>query len=155
MRGLALRSHAALALSFLLTSVLLVGSLFAGCERPSLAPPAESPALSPTATATPTARPTEPPAVAPTEQGFELELIIDPPGSGFVAAIPPFSPYAPGTSVTLAVIPPRVPPYVFSHWTGDASGTERGVQVVMDGPKRVVARFFNPYITPPPAPEEE
>ena len=30
-----------------------------------------------------------------------MELIIDPPGSGFVAAIPPFSPYAPGTSVTL------------------------------------------------------
>ena len=155
MRGLALRSHAALALLFLLTGLLLAGWVFAGCERPSLAPPAESPALSPTATATPTPRPTEPPAVAPAEQGFELELIIDPPGSGFVAAIPPFSPYAPGTSVTLAVIPPRVPPYVFSHWTGDASGTERGVQVVMDGPKRVVARFFNPYITPTPSPEEE
>lgn len=150
-----MRSHAALALSFLLTSVLLAGLFAAGCARPSLAPPAESPALSPTATATPTPRPTEPPVVAPTEQGFELELIIDPPGSGFVAAIPPFSPYAPGTSVTLAVIPPRVPPYVFSHWTGDASGTERGVQVVMDGPKRVVARFFNPYITPTPSPEEE
>ncbi len=84
-----------------------------------------------------------------------MELIIDPPGSGFVAAIPPFSPYAPGTSVTLAVIPPRVHPYVFSHWTGDGSGTERAVQVIMDSPKRVVARFFNPYITPTPSHEEE
>ena len=83
-----------------------------------------------------------------------MELIIDPPGAGFVAAIPPFGPYAPGTSVTLALIPPRVPPYVFSHWTGDGSGSKRALYLVMDGPKRVVARFRNPYITPTPSAEK-
>ena len=155
MGRLALRSHAALALLFLLTGVLLLGPLGVGCERPSAEPVTQPPVATAPPTETPTPSPPGPPAVTPSEERFELELIIDPPGSGFVAAIPPFSPYAPGTSVTLAVIPPRVPPYVFSHWTGDASGTERGVQVIMDGPKRVVARFFNPYITPTPSPEEE
>ncbi len=152
-----MRRKAALAFLLFVAVALLLGLLgmsAVGCK--------ERPTSPPTRLSLPTATPvaTAPTMPAPTtdasgQEGFELELVIDPPGAGFVAAIPPFGPYAPGTSVTLAVIPPRVPPYVFTEWTGDASGTERGVQVVMDGPKRVVARFRNPYITPTPSPEEE
>ncbi len=152
-----MRLLATLAFSFLLTSILIVGLLAAGCtERPTEEPVPPKPAISGLSSATPT--PTQTPDsdnVAPGSEAFELELVIDPPGAGFVVAIPPFGPYAPGTTVTLGVIRPRVPPYIFSRWTGDGSGSERAVHVVMDGPKRVVARFINPYITPTPSPEEK
>lgn len=138
--------------------------LAAGCmERPKAsAVPSETAVPSPVppnpvipTPVTPVPTPTLSSSTAtPEAEGFELELVIDPPGSGFVAALPPFGPYAPGTTVTLGVIRPRIPPYVFSHWAGDAEGSERAVHVVMDGPKRVVARFINPYITPTPSAEE-
>ena len=140
---------------------LAMGLLAVGCtERPRvLAVPSETAVPSPVAPipspVTPAPTPTPSSSTAtPAAEGFELELVIDPPGSGFVAALPPFGPYAPGTTVTLGVIRPRIPPYVFSRWTGDAEGSERAVHVVMDGPKRVVARFINPYITPTPSAEE-
>ena len=132
----------------------MVGLLAAGCtERPTEEPVPTKPAISSLSSPTPTQTP-DSDGVASGSEGFELELVIDPPGAGFVVAIPPFGPYAPGTTVTLGVIRPRVPPYIFSRWTGDGSGSERAVHVVMDGPKRVVARFINPYITPTPSPEE-
>ena len=150
-----MRLLATLAFSFLLTSILIVGLLAAGCtERPTEKPVPPQPVISPLSSPTPTQAPNSD-DVAPGSEGFELELVIDPPGAGFIVAIPPFGPYAPGTTVTLGVIPPRVPPYIFSRWTGDGSGSERAVHVVMDGPKRVVARFINPYITPTPSPEEK
>ena len=150
-----MRLLATLAFSFLLTGILIVGLLASGCtERPTEKPVPPQPAISSLSSPTPTQAP-DSDGVAPGSEGFELELVIDPPGAGFVVAIPPFGPYAPGTTVTLGVIRPRVPPYIFSRWTGDGSGSERAVHVVMDGPKRVVARFINPYITPTPSPEEE
>lgn len=155
-----MRLLATLAFSFLLTSILIVGLLAAGCterlttERPTGEAVPPQPATPSLSSPTP-AQASDSDGVAPKSEGFELELVIDPPGAGFIAFIPPFGPYAPGTTVTLGVIPPRVPPYIFSRWTGDGSGTERAVHVVMDGPKRVVARFINPYITPTPSPEEE
>ena len=109
----------------------------------------------PVATASGTTTGTEPtPGSATQVRSFVLQLIIDPPGSGFIAAIPPFGPYAAGTTVTLSVIPPRVPPYFFSTWGGDATGARASTRVVMDSDKRVVAHFINPAFTPTPASEE-
>ena len=149
-----MRLLAALVFLVPLLGALATGLIAAGCaERPeTLAVPVETAVATP-APPTPTATPA-PTTGAPVAEGFELELVIDPPGAGFIAAVPPFGPHAPGTVVTVAVIRPRIPPYVFNRWTGDAEGTERAAQVVMDGPKRVVARFINPYITPTPSAEE-
>ena len=130
--------------------------LAAGCaERPAPAAMQESEVeLATPAPATP--QPAGPETSAPEVAGFDLDLVIDPPGAGFVVAVPPFGPYAPGSTVVLSVIPPRVPPYVFSQWAGDGAeaGAKRAVSVVMDSDKRVVARFINPYVTPPPAAPE-
>ncbi len=157
-----MRLLATLVLLVPMLGALTLGLLLAaGCtERPKvLAVPSETAVPSPVtpipSPTIPVPTPTPNPSTAtPVAEGFELELVIDPLGSGFVAALPPFGPYAPGTTVTLGVIRPRIPPYVFSHWAGDAEGSERAVHVVMDGPKRVVARFINPYITPTPSAEE-
>ena len=83
-------------------------------------------------------------------QRFALTLVVEPPGAGFVAIIPPFGPYKDGTAVTLSVIPPPVYPYVFSHWGGNASGRARTAIVIMESNKSVVANFVNPSVTPSP-----
>ena len=83
-------------------------------------------------------------------QRFALTLVVEPPGAGFVAIIPPFGPYKDGTVVTLSVIPPPVYPYAFSHWGGNASGTARTATVIMGSNKNVVANFVNPSVTPSP-----
>ena len=144
-------------LSFLLAWGAIIALVAGACtQRPAPAAPGLEP-TSPTPTSRATAQaptPATQPAGTPQPVGFELDLVIDPPGSGFVGAIPPFGPYPAGSRVTLSVIAPRVPPYVFSHWGGDASSSEGAVTVLMDSDKRVVARFVNRFLTPTPSAEE-
>ena len=101
-----------------------------------------------------TATPTSSPSVdgEPAPDLYDLTIIIDPPGAGFIAAIPPFGPYSAGTTVILSVISPRVYPYVFGNWSGDASGSGRTATILVDSNKQVVAHFINPFVTPTPSP---
>ena len=115
-----------------------------------------SPSVAPPATGSPIALPVPSPDLLPSPDTdvYTFTLTIDPPGAGFVAAVPPFGPYEAGRIVILSVIPPRVHPYVFGHWGGDASGTDRVITIEMDSDKAVTAHFINPFITPSPAPEQ-
>ena len=115
-----------------------------------------SPSVAPPGTGTPIALPVPSPDLLPTPDAdvYTFTLTIDPPGAGFVGAVPPFGPHKAGGIVILSVIPPRVHPYVFGRWGGDASGTDRAITIVMDSDKAVTAHFINPFITPSPAPEQ-
>ena len=138
---------------YLLAGIIILSLGWACTARPDASPRVESPGSVIGATSTPTSAPsptpTETPAQRPSDV-FVLEVVVDPPGAGFVVTIPAFGPYPAGSSVTLSVLGPRVSPYIFANWEGDASGAERSVTIVMDSDKQVVAHFINPFITPTP-----
>jgi len=71
-----------------------------------------------------------------TEQ-YSLSVSVDPSGGGSVS--PESSTYDSGTVVTLYATSNRG--YEFDYWTGDVSGRDLSVRLVMDGNKRVMAHF--------------
>ncbi|MDX9971455.1 MAG: hypothetical protein RBU21_00555, partial [FCB group bacterium] len=55
--------------------------------------------------------------------------------------------YAPNSSVALTATPDEG--YVFSRWSGDATGPDASLSVAMDGPKAVIAHFHKEGETEP------
>jgi len=68
---------------------------------------------------------------------YSLSASVDPSGGGSVN--PESGTYDSGTVVTLTATPSRG--YQFDYWSGDVSGRDPSVRLVMDGNKRVVAHF--------------
>lgn len=82
------------------------------------------------------------------EQGVSLYVKTDPDG---VEGVQGEGIYSRGSQVTINITKPAIiirpgVRYVFSHWSGDYSGTESTAKVVMDGPKNVVANFKTQYL---------
>jgi hypothetical protein len=72
---------------------------------------------------------------------FDLTLEASP--GGTASADPASGPYDPGTSVTLTATPD--PGFAFAGWSGDVSGTQNPVTLVMDADKSVTASFAPEY----------
>lgn len=68
-----------------------------------------------------------------------LNILANPSDGGRVERSPNQALYAPGTSVALTAIPTTG--YIFSGWSGDASGTANRISVLMDRSKVVTANF--------------
>jgi uncharacterized repeat protein (TIGR02543 family) len=75
------------------------------------------------------------------DQQYTLGTSVSPAGAGSVSANPAATGgfYAPGTAVSLTASPASG--YVFSNWSGDASGTVNPVSITMSGNKSVTANF--------------
>ena len=58
---------------------------------------------------------------------------------GYINAQPQMSAYPAGTVVRLSANPDDL--YLFDHWSGSASGTDRAVYITMDGNRSVTAHF--------------
>ena len=74
---------------------------------------------------------------------YTLNVEIDPPAKGSVIRIPFQPDYAPGQGVTLVAfnLPPPDTCYRFSHWEGDASGTNNILNITMNNNKTVIAKY--------------
>jgi uncharacterized repeat protein (TIGR02543 family) len=80
----------------------------------------------------------------------QFMLTITPPTNGTITGIASGGKYLTGTSATLTANP--APGYVFTGWTGDASGTTNPLSVVMNSDKSIGATFTWQYAlstTPP------
>ncbi|MBI5646340.1 MAG: choice-of-anchor D domain-containing protein [Ignavibacteriae bacterium] len=79
----------------------------------------------------------------PALQRYKLTADIAPAGRGNITISPNQVDYAAGTTVTLTAqnLPAPDTCFVFSHWTGDAIGTNPTVLIVMDTAKHVVANY--------------
>jgi uncharacterized repeat protein (TIGR02543 family) len=71
-------------------------------------------------------------------------LVVDIVGSGGVTIVPDQTSYAPDTVVTLR--PAADPGWVFSGWSGDASGSDDPLELAMDGHKAITATFVEEKI---------
>lgn len=76
---------------------------------------------------------------APPVEGFTLTTSSAPPEGGLVVVDPDQAYYDPGTEVKLLATPAEG--YSFSHWSGDAEGTDPDITIVMDRSKYVIANF--------------
>ncbi len=76
---------------------------------------------------------------------YTLSTSVTPSGSGTVS--PSSGTYNEGSIVTLTATPHSG--YEFSHWSGNASGTSRTVNVVMNMDRHVVANFIREEAPPP------
>ncbi|MCB2203901.1 choice-of-anchor D domain-containing protein [bacterium] len=74
---------------------------------------------------------------------YTLNVEVNPPGKGQVLRFPLLPDYAPGTGVGLVALNLPAPDtcYVFSHWSGDASGTNNLLTVSMTSNKTVIANY--------------
>jgi len=72
---------------------------------------------------------------------FALTLVAS--SGGTASADPASGPYDPGTSVTLTASPD--PGFAFAGWSGDVSGLQNPVALVMDADKGVTANFAPEY----------
>jgi hypothetical protein len=74
---------------------------------------------------------------------YTLNVEIDPPGTGQVVRVPLQPDYAPGSGVILFAmnLPDPDTCYVFSHWSGDASGTNPLINISMTRDKEVTAHY--------------
>ncbi|RLF58403.1 MAG: hypothetical protein DRN25_05250, partial [Thermoplasmata archaeon] len=70
---------------------------------------------------------------------YTLNLSVSPEGAGSIEKTPDLDQYPEGTTVTLTAIPNSG--YIFDHWSGDVSGSENPVSVVMDSNKTITAVF--------------
>jgi hypothetical protein len=73
---------------------------------------------------------------------YSLSTSVDPAGAGTIQLDPApncGSQYLEGTYVTLTAV--SNPGYVVDHWSGDVTGTENPVQLIIDGDKSVTAHF--------------
>ena len=78
--------------------------------------------------------------LTPTEQSaLPLVLAVDPPEGGQILTDPDGGLYESGTLVTLTAVPN--PGFVFSHWTGDLTGSLNPETLNMDAAKSVIAVF--------------
>ena len=68
---------------------------------------------------------------------YHLSVSVSPSGAGSVS--PESSTYESGTVVTLYATPSRG--YEFDYWSGDVSGRDPSVRIIMDSDKRVTANF--------------
>jgi PKD repeat protein len=82
------------------------------------------------------------------ENQYILTISVDPPEGGSVTLDPAGGVYDEGTEVTVTAVPALG--YEFSHWSGDASGSDNPITVIMDSDKAVTANFAVPT-TPQPA----
>jgi hypothetical protein len=73
---------------------------------------------------------------------FSLTAQISPAGSGSVT--PASATYDESANVTLLAVP--APGYRFDHWSGDVSGNNTSVNVIMNGNKSITANFVKTYI---------
>ncbi|MEM3341241.1 MAG: carbohydrate-binding protein, partial [Thermoplasmata archaeon] len=72
-------------------------------------------------------------------QGYKLNIVISPPGTGTVQLNPPGGQYAPNTVVTATAVPYEG--NGFAGWYGAASGITNPVQITMNGDKTLQANF--------------
>lgn len=70
---------------------------------------------------------------------YMLLIYINPEGAGRVEVSPNKGVYEPGEEVTLTAIP--ADGYKFVDWTGDATGTDPTIAIIMDGAKAIMANF--------------
>jgi len=70
---------------------------------------------------------------------YTLDISVSPEGAGSIEKTPDLDQYPEGTTVTLTAIPNSG--YVFDHWSGDISGNENPVTVVMNSNKTITAVF--------------
>ena len=68
-----------------------------------------------------------------------FDLTVETVGGGSVAIVPEQTGYAPDTVVTLT--PDADPGWVFSGWSGDATGNDNPLEVTMDSDKAITATF--------------
>ncbi|MBN1342993.1 MAG: hypothetical protein JXQ73_09960 [Phycisphaerae bacterium] len=81
-------------------------------------------------------------AGGPLQVGYTLTLAANPSGAGSIDADPPpdgSGGYAAGSTVTLTANPNAG--YLFSSWSGDASGTDSITTLTMNGHKSATANF--------------
>lgn len=76
-----------------------------------------------------------------------LEVLVDPIAGGTVTRTPDQPLYPAGSSVDLFA--DASPGYIFVGWSGDASGSNPNVTVVMDADKSVTALFAKPDVSHP------
>ena len=76
---------------------------------------------------------------------FNLGISINPPNSGSVSKNPDKSVYNSGEQVSLTAT--GIPGYIFSNWSGGASGTTNPITVTMDAHKAVTANFTQDQYT--------
>lgn len=74
---------------------------------------------------------------------YTLNVELDPPAAGQVVRIPFQPDYAPGSPVTLVAfnLPPPDTCFQFSHWSGDASGTNPVLNITMNRNKVITAMY--------------
>jgi hypothetical protein len=74
---------------------------------------------------------------------YTLNVEMDPPASGQVIRIPFQPDYAPGSPVTLVAFNLSAPDtcFRFSHWSGDASGTNPVLNITMNRSKVITANY--------------
>ena len=70
---------------------------------------------------------------------YTLDISVSPEGAGSIEKTPDLDQYPEGTTVTLTAIPNSG--YIFDHWSGDISGSENPVTVVMNSNKTITAVF--------------
>lgn len=68
-------------------------------------------------------------------------------GEGIITLTPQQTSYYPGTIITLQAIPQ--PEWLFSHWTGDLTGTNTNQTIQMNQNKTIHAHFIINDTTPP------
>jgi PGF-pre-PGF domain-containing protein len=78
---------------------------------------------------------------------FSLNLVCSPDVGGTIDVAPSLEEYPYGTEVTLMAIPTTG--YVFTNWSGDASGSENQIVITMDSDKSITANFEEVYVQPP------
>ncbi|MEO0225071.1 MAG: Ig-like domain-containing protein, partial [candidate division WOR-3 bacterium] len=70
---------------------------------------------------------------------YTVNINIQPQGAGNVNLNPPGGVYQAGTSVTLTAT--ANPGYIFSHWSGDLTGTQVVATILVDSNKNITANF--------------
>jgi hypothetical protein len=73
------------------------------------------------------------------EQPEKYTLTVNKEGQGTVNINPDQENYTEGTTVTLNAIPETN--WVFDHWSGDATGEETSIEILMDSNKNITAYF--------------
>lgn len=74
---------------------------------------------------------------------YELTTVVSPEGTGSVT--PSGGTYVVGTQLSLFA--EAADQYMFSHWTGDAAGSDNPLDVTMDGDKAITAVFVKEMFT--------
>ncbi|RLF51769.1 MAG: hypothetical protein DRN11_02205, partial [Thermoplasmata archaeon] len=77
---------------------------------------------------------------------YTLTVSVNPEGAGNISMNPAGGVYEESTIVTLTAIANEG--YVFAYWSGDASGTNPTIQIIMNSNKNIIANFQLPN-TPP------